>query len=289
MQYQLLESLISSGGVEDVNTMSANLAKEVQAKLKDGGYYSGDIDGEFGTKSKAAFSEFKSTHFLNSPDKLGASAAKSLLALSNTITGDDLASKIIRRMQALGFKVFKGRGEVNLIYLEGVNADGTPNSDRLDEFNDRRILLVFENNKPKIIGNYLGSSEIGAYYTYNRMNPLGGARIAIDAQFTAWAVGYHGYGNSEHEALVQVGEVTVCRDDNEDGMRTGDYQDTGYFGINYHSAFDSENVGRWSAGCLIVQSHADHQESMELLKRDPRYLSNPDFIFTIAILDGQKL
>ena len=57
------------------------------------------------------------------------------------------------------------------------------------------------------------------------------------------------------------GQVTVCRDLNKDGQRTGDKRQTGEFGINQHWGYDLPEVEKASAGCLVGQSKDGHHGS----------------------------
>ena len=115
----------------------------------------------------------------------------------------------------------------------------------------------------------------------NPTNPRGAARIEF-GQYDAWQVGMH---RGNHEALVQTGgEVTVCRDLNKDGVRTGDKRDTGSFGINQHWGYDLPEVDRASAGCLVGQSKTGHKDFMAIVKSDPRYKANRKYVFSTAVL-----
>ena len=90
---------------------------------------------------------------------------------------------------------------------------------------------------------------------------------------------------NNHEALVQTGgEVTVCRDLNKDGQRTGDKRQTGEFGINQHWGYDLPEVDKASAGCLVGQSKDGHRQFMALVKSDPRYQANRKYVFATAVL-----
>ena len=200
---------------------------------------------------------------------------------------NSLASRIVKYMSEKSYKIFTGKGELNIIYIEGVNWDGTPNNDRPNEWNDRRILLTFNNGKPEIIFNVLATTEPGNHYTFNPFNPAKGcARIAFD-QFRAWQVGVH---NNSHEALVQTGgEVKVHRDLNKDFKRTNDKTESGWFGINQHHGSGMASVGRSSAGCLVGQSVKSHQDFMRLVKSEPRYKIDKQFIFTTTIIAGDDL
>lgn len=277
------------------------LLKEIQTCLAKAGYYKIEIDGKYGPSTKAAFEQFKKDAFLGQLETVGPSTAEALLKLdtkkptaklhnlAGNSNNDDLASKIVRRMQALGMEVYTGKNEVNIVYLEGADSKGNVIPDRLDEWNDRRLVIVFNGDTPTIIGNWQATTEPGAFYTHNKLNSRGAARIAIDKQFKAWQVGIHG-NSDRHEALVQTGgSVTVHRDGNKDGARTGDYLDTGYFGINQHWGFDMNNVGKASAGCLVGRYRKEHRDFMRLIKKDPRYLANKKFVFSSCVLDPAKL
>lgn len=201
---------------------------------------------------------------------------------------DSLASRIVKRMEMLGHKVFTGPGELNIVYLEGVDLDGTPNADRLDEWNDVRVVFRVVDGVPEIVDKWKATSEVGAYYTFNPMNRAGAARIKLDSQYKAWRVGMH--GSRPYEALVQVAPIDVCRDLNKDGKRTGDKVHTGLYGINQHHGYNSPKVGRNSAGCLVGQSIKGHEEFMKLIKTDVRYDEKTrNYIFWTAVLDGSKL
>jgi hypothetical protein len=198
--------------------------------------------------------------------------------------GADLASRVIKKMLELGYKVFTD-DELNIIYLEGIDADGTVNSDAPDLWNDLRTVIEVRDGVPIMLGSWKATTEPGLHYTHRPLNDGGAARIAF-GQYKSWQMGIH----KDHEALVQTGgAVTVCRDRNRDGLRTNDLHETGYFGINQHWGGDAASVGRWSAGCLVGQSRNGHREFMQLVKTDSRYRENSKYVFWTAVLDGSKL
>lgn len=192
------------------------------------------------------------------------------------------AQKIVDYMRVNNYKLSTNPGELNIIYVEGVDKDGTPNRDKMDEWNDRRIVL---DHQLEMIGNWLGTTEPGWKYTANPLNRDGAFRIAF-GQYKSWAVGMH---KNSHEALAQVAPVKGHRDRNRDGFRTGDPVVTGIYGINQHWGGDSPTVGGWSAGCLVGQSRDGHREFMRMIKSDTRYRQNPNYIFWTTILPGDKL
>lgn len=202
-----------------------------------------------------------------------------------------LEEKIIAYCEKKGYKVAKETGYKNIIYIEGMNPNGTLNNNALNVWNDLRIVIEFKDGKPKMIGCWEATTNPGKYYTYNPMNPKGAAIIAF-GQYTAWQVGTHGQA-CPHEALVQTGgSVTVHRDANRSGTRdAGDSIDSGLFGINQHWGGDSpkSDIGRWSAGCQVGRTKQGHREFMTIIKSDPRYQANRSFTFTSTIIDGKDL
>jgi hypothetical protein len=203
------------------------------------------------------------------------------------LLGTDFASRIIKRMQSLGMQIFTEPGEYNIVYVEGCNSDGSLNADEPNEWNDLRIVLRCDRGYPEILDWWKATTEPGYYYTDNPMNPKGCARIAIDKQWKAWSVGYH--GRQQYEALVQVADVEVYRDYNRDHKRTGDWVDSGMFGINEHHGWDSAYVDSNSAGCLVGKSVHGHEQFMSIIKSDVRYQQNDSYVFWTAVLDGSKL
>lgn len=186
-------------------------------------------------------------------------------------------------MRKHGYKIFTNPGELNIVYIEGMNLDLTKNDNKHNEWNDLRLVLDHEG---KIIGKWKATVNPGDYWVHNRMAPGGAANTAY-GQYSSWIVGTHGRnGSNPHEALVQwAGEITADRDDNEDYSREGDAQTTGYYGINQHWGYDLPRVDRASAGCLVGQTRAGHREFMKLVKSDVRY--KPGFVFTTTILSNK--
>ncbi|MFB2891942.1 hypothetical protein ACE1CI_03245 [Aerosakkonemataceae cyanobacterium BLCC-F50] len=200
-----------------------------------------------------------------------------------------LTDKIIDYMERNQYQIFRGEKLLNIVYIEGMNPDGSLNDDAPNYFNDVRMVIGFEGSEPIALGIWEGTTEPGRRYTVKPMNPKGAARIAF-GQYRAWAVGRH--GNSEpHEALIQVAAVKVHRDYNKDFIRTGDRIDEGLFGINQHYGYDlpRSDIGLASAGCLVGRTRAGHREFMRVVKSDRRYQENKNFIFTTTIIPGDKL
>jgi len=206
--------------------------------------------------------------------------------------GNDLASKIVRAMARNGYRVDAASGHVNIVYVEGMGPDGTRNDNAPNRFNDARFVIRFEGRVPKLAGAFEATTEPSRFWTLNPMSPKGAARIKF-GQYAAWRVGTHHAGSpAAHEALVQVGAITVCRDLNKDFQRAGDREDTGDgFGVNQHWGYDLPrgDLGRSSAGCLVGRSTAGHRAFMAIVKSDPRYVANRGFVFATTIMPAREI
>ncbi|HEY9829876.1 MAG TPA: peptidoglycan-binding domain-containing protein [Stenomitos sp.] len=273
------------------------LATQIQVLLISLGLLEPPADGKFGPVSTAALQKFKNLMKINEPQQLGAETAKQLietkpedLPTPPLKLGNDLASRIVKYMQLKKYEIFQGIGEYNIVYIEGMNADGTLNNDPPNYFNDRRLVIQIVDGVPAIVGNWQATTEPGYRYTERPMNPEGAARIKF-GQYKAWQVGIHGTAD-RHEALIQTGgTVTVYRDLNKDYQRVGDKEDTGYFAINQHWGYDlpSNNVYYASAGCLVGRLREGHREFMSLIKKDRRFQLNNRYIFYATVIYGQDL
>lgn len=213
------------------------------------------------------------------------------MGANRTDSNPALAARIVAYMLAKGYTVATGPGEYNIVYLEGCNADGTPNRDEMDAWNDRRIVITSDYAREcyVIAHNAAATTEPGRYYTRNPMNRKGVARIAF-GQYTAWRPGTH----KGQPALVQVAPVPVHRDMNQNGIRdAADRIDHGIFGINQHgtrAGFKGRTIGQHSAGCAVGQIYDEHLQFIELVNRDSRLLADvKHFVITATFINGDDL
>ncbi|MBD2139727.1 peptidoglycan-binding protein [Anabaena sp. FACHB-1237] len=273
------------------------LARQIQTRLIDLELLEPPADGKFGPLSTAALKKLQELLKTGENEFLGAVTAKELIETKQEDLpkpelklGNDIASKIIKYMLAKQYQVFTNPKEYNIVYVEGINGDWTLNDDKPNEFNDQRIVIEIIDGVPKIVNNWQATTEPGSYYTYNPMNPKGAARIQF-GQYKAWSVGIHGNADP-HEALRQVGNITVCRDFNKDFKRTGDALDTGDdFYVNQHWGYDApvNDIKNASAGCLVGRRKEGHREFMSIIKQDRRYVANKNYVFYTTIIPGDDL
>lgn len=183
--------------------------------------------------------------------------------------------KLLAYMKAKGYRIWA----INLVYLEDCNADTwQPVAGKLDAWDDCRILIRAGG---EVLLSCEATTEPGRYYTTNRMNPKGAARLALGQHQDAWCLGNH----KGQQALIQCNSVKVYRDHNQDGYRAGDKVDTGIFGIDHHttglpgSDLAPKSIGRWSAGCCVGRYTKTHYEKfIPILKASGRQLFDATII-----------
>lgn len=287
-----------------------DLTLQIQVRLITLGLLAPPADKKFGPISAAALKRFQQLMQCGEADFLGQVTAKKLIEAKKEdlpkppldLSLNNLPARIIKYMQAKNYFFSTGEREYNIVYIEGMNADGAVNSDRPNEFNDRRIVIEFINGVPKIVGNWEATTEPGYHYTYNTLSPRGAARIKF-GQYKAWRLGIHGTSDP-HRALVQVAPISVHRDFNQDFSRAGDFVETGIFAVNQHWGYDfpRNDVNMASAGCLVGRTRQGHKEFLEILEQDRRYLATPygpaifpgdpaerTYVFTTTIIPGDEV
>lgn len=202
-----------------------------------------------------------------------------------------LAKRVLRYMRRKGYWIARSPNAYNIVYVEGMNEDGTLNTDEFNQWNDRRLVInILPGGKPKLVVNHTGTTEPGDYYTMRPLNPNGAARIAF-GQYKAWVDGLH---QGWQPALVQRGLVRVHRDLNKNGKRnSSDPIDIGAtFGVNQHTTSRTKTpdvVGPYSAGCLVGRRWDSHETFLSTVLKDYRYQMNKGYLFVTAVVAGDDL
>jgi hypothetical protein len=116
---------------------------------------------------------------------------------------------------------------------------------------------------------YTTTTDPGTYWLNHPMNSLGAAVLKPGQWENCWAIGFH-KNKQDHEALVQVGKVSVYRDNDKDSTAEAtNVIDTGLFGINIHGSNkvgSSAKIGKWSAGCQVFQVWLKKVEFIKICK-----------------------
>ncbi|MGR9319816.1 hypothetical protein ACU8LZ_25655 (plasmid) [Rhizobium leguminosarum] len=99
---------------------------------------------------------------------------------------NDLAGRIVVAMQRNGYWIARHPDCFNIVYIEGMDPDGTPTDNRNNVFNDLRIVFnVQASVVPKIVGLWEGTTEPSRKWTLEPMNPDGAFHIKF-GQYKAW-------------------------------------------------------------------------------------------------------
>jgi len=256
---------------------------KLQQKLIEWGLLDPPADGKFGKQSEAALKYACDLTGLKRDDpKLLNKDELIPLKLDNSY-----ASRIIKYMLSKNYFVARGENMFNIVYIEGINDDGTTNPDTPNIFNDLRTVIEIpaKTGVPRFMGMWNATTEPGNKYTQRPLNAGGAFRIKF-GQYKAWTIGTH----KDHEALVQAGELEGHRDFNKDHSRVGDKIVKGSgFGVNQHWGYDLATVEGASAGCLVGRTKKGHREFMTLIKRDRRYVVNPNYMYMTVVISGDEL
>src|SRR4051812_17525387 len=135
-----LSDIPASGSVSlDAVIADKDLAREVQGRLNLAGVLDPPIDGVFGPVSEWALGEYCRAKHLEFDAELSGEMASALLSKDIATTfplapGTDLAGKLISAMQRRGYWISRHPRCLNIVYVEGVNADGTANDNVRNHF-----------------------------------------------------------------------------------------------------------------------------------------------------------
>lgn len=189
-------------------------------------------------------------------------------------------SILLNTMQSLGYKVFEGEHNLNIIGIRHSNK-------RANTFNDVMCVLYQENEQWQL-EQFKCTTDPGVYYRKSPLNIDGTAIVAPMQHRSLWTFGYH---QGKYQALVQNKPVTVFRDNNKDDElnTSGSVTQTGYFGINCHRAsanVESKVVDKWSAGCQVIANPKDFDQLLSLCKSSAEVCGDT---FSYTLIEQEQL
>ena len=206
-------------------------------------------------------------------------------------TPDTLAQMVANVCQKQEYQLNKD--EFNLIGISGLYPKGRGEaygrSQAHNEFNDSVGVIAWDSEEKEwdLLCLYQATTEPGDYYIDNPLNPNGCACLDWGLHKGIWQFGHH----KGYRALVQADTVrlrrtrdTKLRDDVVSVERGN--------GINLHSTstgFSGDNVGRWSAGCVVIRSWDDFRAFLKTLERSPQYRKSGDCRFDFRLLNAEWL
>lgn len=174
--------------------------------------------------------------------------------------------EIHSRMKQLGFTIPE-------FHLVGIRSK----ADKADSFDD--LFYVIDTEVKQAVF-YSCTTNAGVHWLQNLLNPKGTAVLQVGQYLNAWQIGKH---KGLYEALVQVRPVTVKRDADKDNKAgNSGTLESGIFGINIHQAsqtITSTVIGKWSAGCQVLNNPKSFAEMLNLCKRTGKKF------FTYTLLD----
>ena len=201
-------------------------------------------DGIFGLQTESAVRLFQEAAGLTVDGIVGPRTTDALTQAQTEDTGQEPA--VLQAVRRLGHEVYDDK--MNIIGVRAV--PGVQN--RFDD----QLHIIFKDGDNWQHKVYPCTTDPGTYWLENPMHVDGTAKLVPNQYVDAYGWGMH---RGKYEALVQIGPVTVARDD---GLL-----DTGLHSINIHSAGqDSQRVNKWSAGCTVVQRLEDYQHMIALCR-----------------------
>lgn len=136
---------------------------------------------------------------------------------------------------------------------------------------------------------YSITTDPGTYWLLHPMNSLGAAVLKPGQWDNCWAIGFH-QNKQDHQALVQIGKISVYRDGDKDTIAEAtDKVDTGLFGINIHGAnkgVTTTRIGKWSAGCQVFANWGEKEQFLSICKMFKEDRKNR---FTYTLLEEKDL
>ncbi len=177
----------------------------------------------------------------------------------------DLGQKIKTAMHVLGYPWFPDQ---NVVSVEGMDRDGTPNQNRDNAFDD--IKMVLDGDGKILFGPVTATTQPGRYFTENPMASGGAFIIALGPQ-TIWTPGdYHGLTVWRQ---AEDSFVMGYRDPNMTYKRNGPVIRHENIGIHHHGSYNQSrnDISNAAAGCQVIRMMDDQQAFMDLTMKCPRY------------------
>lgn len=167
----------------------------------------------------------------------------------------------LMQLRSMGYKTFEDHDyDLNLVGIRSRNR-------RADAFDDV-FLCMYKERGYWIEERYACTVDAGAYWLENPSKQEGCAIVKAGQYRGIWSIDKH---QGKYDALCQKynAPITVWRDNNKDLVHDHRNEETGYFGINCHRASQytvRDQVGKYSAGCTVIQHPADFERLMVLCK-----------------------
>ena len=170
---------------------------------------------------------------------------------------------LLRRCKDLGYAIFlKHNYDLNLVACRSPSRE----SGKFDDV----FHVIYRMGDRYIQESYPCTTDAGLYWMRNPSRVEGTAILVAGQYRNVYKLDLHA---GKYLALCQRnGPVRVYRDNNRDHILDHDPEtiQEGYFGINIHRAARSsvvEDVGKYSAGCMVIQEPDDFDRLIALAKK----------------------
>ena len=179
-----------------------------------------------------------------------------------------------------GYQFFES-GDFNL-NLIGIRSDDlTANT-----FNDI-FCVAFKQNGRWVLFTFECTTDPGLYWRKHPMNKLGTAVLVPGQYRGAFMLGTH---KGKYPAFVQSKALPVYRDNDLDAdVDIAGTIDNGWHGINMHpraEGLDSDDIGKWSAGCQVIRHYNEHMMVILAAKISEQLYGNR---FTYTLLEERDV
>lgn len=252
-------------------------------KLIELGYLDANIKS-WGKQALAAQNSFKGDNQIDILDYDGLCLLLPEVKPASIKPSDNFTENIINELLRQGFFISRGENRNNIIYIRGCNLDGTQNNNSNHTYNDLRLILIVEHDGYTYIKNRwmcaidFGERQIRNYQTNKEL-----FQVVIPQQTWAWIIGLNVVSDCYQEGLAQVRPIAIYKiSDNGDIIQ--DYKN---LGINQYGG-NIGKIGRYCAEPLAGEGVKQHEEFIDILKTDVRYLVNKNYVFATSFLDGFK-
>jgi len=186
--------------------------------------------------------------------------------------------EVINKMKSKGFSVYENDSKPFNVNIVGIRSKEI----KVNEFND--WMVVFWKYHGRWSQYWMPCTTLsGLYYLDKPTNPKGCA-ILCDGQYkSSYSLDLH---SGKYKALCQrLGDVEVWRDNDKDSEFdfNNESKEWGMFGINCHRASSTstlEEIGKYSAGCQVIQSPQNFDIFIQILENSELYFGNK-FTYTL--------
>lgn len=190
----------------------------------------------------------------------------------------EIIEKTVKSKGYLWFE--KGDYNINIVGVRNY-ANGKKATNLFDD----RITLIYKENEEWMFHSFKATTEPSPLYLKNPINKKGTAILKPMQHRKAYSLGLH---QGQYEALRQVGELRVFRDDDRDGdydyiNESASFND----GINIHRASptgESIYIEKWSAGCQVIANIKDWNKFLSIVKKSAS-LYGGKFTYTLITTD----